>query len=353
MVPPRLVAAAVLVLALGGCSLVDAVRRPPPPRPAAVPPVAEFELRSRTVRVPEGFRLQTMSFLTAHLGAALFTRCSLPKRRVGNHNDCTARLFVTTDGGDSWAAREHPEPVADGHQVRLGPAGQIALLAEPRSWYVSPDGGRTFRPAATEPLAAEYQICCDQEPDREVLRSGRPLRAAPDLSGPPASMLARPGRDLWVAAATGTAVSTDDGRSWTTVAVPGRAPAATRVTLQASADNEDVWLLAGTAAPQAYPQIWQLDDGAWLPVEAEGHPADSISTAPVGNGALAVSTRAGIGLVAPGQQWQPTDWPARGHLRTLSDGTLLARDDLTGAWWLGSGGAGRRDWLKIELRPRP
>jgi hypothetical protein len=297
--------------------------------------------------------VHTVSFLGAHLGAALFTRCSLPKRRVGNHNDCTAVLFVTNDGGDSWVRREHPAPVADGHQVRLGTAGQIAVLAEPRRWYVSPDGGRTFRPAPAEPLAPEYQVCCDGEPEREVLRSGRPLPAAPALAGPPTSVLARPGKDLWVAAATGTAVSTDEGRSWRTVAVPGLAPGALRTTLQASADSADVWLIAGTAAPRAYPQIWHLDDGAWLPVEAEGHPADSISTAPVGHGALAVSTRAGIGLVAPGQPWRPTDWPARGEVRALSDGTLLARDELTGAWWLGPGGMGQRNWIKIELRPQP
>jgi hypothetical protein len=351
--PPRALGAVALVLALAGCSVVDVVRRSPPPRPTPTPPPAAFELRSSVVRVPVDFRARTVSFLDARFGAALFTKCSLPKRRVGNHNDCTARLFVTDDGGGSWVARDHPEPVADGHQLTLGAAGQVALLAEPRHWYLSSDGGRTFRPSAVDPLPAEYEICCDREPEREVLRSGRPLPAAPALSQPLTSVLARPGRDLWVAGAEGTAVSGDDGRSWTTVVVPGRKADVTQLTLRASADNEDVWLLAGTVAPRAYPQIWRLDGGAWLPVEAEGHPRDSISAAPVGGGALAVSTPSGIGLVAPGQGWRPTDWPARGLLRTLRDGSLLARDDLTGALWLGPGGGARRAWIKLELRPEP
>jgi len=342
--PPRALGAVAVVLALAGCSAVEGAQRGTPP------PSTEFELRSRAVRVPEGFQARTVSFVDARFGAALFTKCSLPKQQVDNHGDCTARLFVTSDGGDNWVPREHPEPVADRHQLKLGAAGQLALLAEPQRWYLSDDGGRTFRPSAVDPLPAEYEICCDREPEREVLRSGRPLPAAPDLSQPLTSVLARPGRDLWVAGAEGTAVSGDDGRSWTNVVVPGRQPDVTRLTLQASADNEDVWLLAGTVAPRAYPQIWRLDGGAWLPVEAAGHPRDSISAAAVGGGALAVSTPSGIGLVAPGQGWRPTDWPARGLLRTLRDGTLLAHDDLTGARWLGPGGGTRRAWIKLELR---
>lgn len=341
---PRALAAAALVLALTGCSGTDVVRRGPPPEPA-------FESRSRTVRVPADFRTQAVSFRDARVGAALFTRCSLAKRRAGERNDCTALLFVTEDGGDSWVPRDHPAPVAEGHRLTLGAGGRLALLAEPGRWYLSDDGGRTFRPSAADPLPAEYEICCAGEPEREVLRSGRPLPSAPALSQPLTSVLARPGRELWVAAAAGTAVSRDGGRSWTSVAVPGRRADVTGLTLSASAGNEDLWLLGGTVAPRAYPQVWRLDGGAWRPVEAAGHPPLSISAAPAGDGMLAVSTPSGIGLVTPGQRWRPTDWPARGLLRTLPDGTLLAHDELTGAWWLGTGGAARRAWIRLELRP--
>jgi hypothetical protein len=295
---PRALAGVLLLLTLGGCSALDGVRRPPPdrsPSPSAIVhqphlPI-EYTVRTASVDVPHGYVQQALKFRTATVGVALFTHCELPKRRVGNHDDCTARLFVTADGGSTWLPRRHPKPVADNHQVFFGTGGELILLAEPRLWYVSTDAGRTFRHVKKEPPRSTAD-------DQQVVAPG----------------------------------------------VQGR--------MLVSADRADIWLVEQPASRREFPEIWHLDGGTWKPVTVEGHPASYAGAAPLGHGMLMVSTAHGAGIVAPDMPWSPMIWPSGGGVETLLDGTLQARDDLQGELWLGTGEAAERAWVKLKVLPR-
>jgi hypothetical protein len=370
----RALAGTLSALLLGGCSLLGDVRRngptrtpafSAPPSTAASGPVT-FEIRAAPVPAPADYQQQTVDFWNADQGAALFTRCAVPEQQVGNHNGCTAILLVTDDGGANWQQLEHPEPVADSQQLYLGHGKVLLLLAEPHAWYVSQDLGSTFKrfayadgklPPAYHTLDGPYEVCCDGEADPAVRHwvDDKPQRLAePPLPGQLMSVHWRPGRDLWVSSVADgtvyTGFSVDDGRTWTAVAVPGQVGGIGYARLVGSLDGADVWLVADRDR-RDFPSIWRLGDGAWsLPIPADGHPDTYLAVAALGVGLLAFGSRDTAGLVTLGGRYLPTDWP-RGWLRTLDDGTLFATDDRTGTLWLGSGAAGQRRWIRIELQP--
>ncbi len=363
---PRVVrglASACAVLALSGCSVFHGIRRSPPPAPpqpvpaasvlAAAPPPRPFRLRSAVAPVPAGYRQGAVEFADLGHGAALFTRCR-------GTADCAAVLLVTADGGTSWQARKHPQPLADSQQLYVGVDGTIVLLSAPYAYFVSTDRGVTFRkfpygtvpPVAYRALAGPYEICCDADAAPSLRQAAGPADV-PVATTPPVpgrlAAVAHPGADLWVAAVAqdrvATAVSADDGHVWTAVAVPDGSASSVQLLTAAG----DLWLI-GDSDRQSFPALWRLVAGVWQPVVVRNAPAAYQSAAALGAGLLAVSGPSGTGVVSAAGLYVPTDWPARGVLRPLGDGGLQLKDDVTGTYWLGQGAGAQWRWTELDLR---
>lgn len=127
-----------LVLVLTGCSALDGVRRPPPALPPPSPPATvAFEERSAVVPVPAGYRQSTVEFAGASEGAALFTRCAVPHRRVGNHNECSAVWRLVATG---WQRlRPQNAPATYRSTAALG-GGALAVTSPGQTGLVTLDG---------------------------------------------------------------------------------------------------------------------------------------------------------------------------------------------------------------------
>jgi hypothetical protein len=127
-----------LVLMLTGCSALDGIRRPPPALPPPSPPATvAFEERSAVVPVPAGYRQSTVEFAGASEGAALFTRCAVPHRRVGNHNECSAVWRLVATG---WQRlRPQNAPATYRSTAALG-GGALAVTSPGQTGLVTLDG---------------------------------------------------------------------------------------------------------------------------------------------------------------------------------------------------------------------
>jgi hypothetical protein len=343
------------------------VRRvPQTPEPSAVQavtaaaptPTIAFQVRTARVPVPPGYARSTVEFADAEHGAALFTRCA--------QNECAAVILVTADGGASWQARRHPQPVAVYHQLYLGRDRTIVLLAEPSSWYVSSDDSRTFAPppdkeqppVAYRTLDGPYEICCDAHYGTKLRRwtdgkaVGVPTK--PPVSGKLSAVAYRPGRDLWIAAISDgrpfTAVSHDEGRTWLVRPVSGPDEQVAMLQLQVSADGGDVWLLAVSFQSRDFSTVWQLGAGGWGRVPADGPADGQLSAAALGGGLLAVTGPAGSGVLRGGAPHAPLGWPG-GAVRLLRDGTLQLNPASGIGIWLGTGTGIDRSWTQLVLQP--
>jgi hypothetical protein len=368
---------------LTGCSLVGDIRRPPPDPTAAPGSVATPALGGRSrpagaqtrivqVPVPAGYDRQKVDFADRQHGAALFTQCRSDDPAAPQAS-CTARLFVTADGGMSWRERKHPRPVARNQQLYVGADRSLVLLAEPHAWYVSTlEGGAFSRvpysatgaPAAYHTLRGPVQVCCDGSAPPKVLRyrNGRAkeVPTAPPLPGDVRTALQRGPDQLWAASLDGgrpaAAVSTDAGRTWRKTSVPGDVSGLRWIDLQMSVyvsgnlgaptRYDDLWLVGAHEDRTRFPAVWRCRPVCWSLVPAVGQPADAIAAAPAGDGLLAVTTVSGTGLL--GDRWTPTDWPV-GWIRQLTDGTLQV-DGKDGSIWLGVGKGADRLWAELVLR---
>jgi hypothetical protein len=337
-----------VVLAVTGCTVLDRVRRPPPvpSPPVAAPPVF---VRIAHVPAPPEYRQTGVMFADSHRGAALFVRCAAAR----THDDCTAILLTTVDGGVSWQRGKHPRAVADGHRLTVGPGAAIALRVDRYAWYVSTDRGATFRraPYAPEsPVAPAYDVCC--EPTPRVRHLGVAVPVAPRLPGPPVTAVFRPGRELWAGTVEGgrayTAVSTDHGRTWTPVAVPDTDDGRVSVALRVSPDGADLWLLAARDQ-RLFPAVWKLGPGGWTPVPVPESSPAPLSTVPLDGGLLALTGTSSAGVIDGDGVYRRLDWPSGGSARLLDDGTLELTDPGGGSVWLGAGVGVTRDWSRIVL----
>ena len=350
----RLVAGVCVALTVSGCSALDGIRRPPPSPPVAPssPPKVEsfvpIEVLTPEVGVQGGFRLSTVQFTDARRGAALYTDCDTDL--------CSAVLVTTSDGGRSWTDRPHPRPEAPDQDLALGRDGTIVLTCDLDAWYVSRDDGATFRRSRhrDEPPAELHTLDGPYEMDGLDLvhwADGRPTRVIQPLAGELNAFVHRPGRDLWIAAVQDgrllTAVSRDEGRTWTAQPVPAPAVAVTSAELLVSGDGGDVWLLGYPGAGDDFQAAWQLGAGGWNPVPADGPTRGRIYAAPLGRSLLAVSGDHVTGILAPDRGYGTVAWPA-GAMRVLRDGTLLVTRE-PGAVFLGTGADLARRWVKIEL----
>jgi hypothetical protein len=358
--------AAALVVAVGliaGCD-VGSIRRsgaPEAPRPAASASArsAIAEVRRAVVPVPKSFTLQTLTFADSTRGYALYARCGEDAKAKPI---CEASLIATVDGGRTWSVRRHPRPTATSQQMVVNANGAVVLLAEPYGWFLSRDGGRTFRhtgPPGSPPqdyLAepGRFQIWESQtEPDRVVEYVNgrrRDLPSQPPIPNGPQSVKYDESGRLWAAGLTDggglvVAFSPDHGQTWRRQEVPGQAGRFTWVWLEMSADAGDVWLLA-QHGEEGFPQLWRFDGAGWVRRPVSGPPQRVQSVAPLGSGALAVTLLDGAGVVD--YRYRPTDWPLAGaHLQVLSDGTLMADRALPGEVLLGLGHGTSRLWVQV------
>lgn len=355
-----------LVAAVGlvaGCE-VGSIRRSPPPRSpsrpaAAVPPRSAIaEERQVHVRIPLDFRVQSLTFVDSTRGYVLYTRC---QDGPAPETSCEASLIATVDGGRSWLVRRHPQPFAANQQMVVSDNGAVMLLAEPYGWFISRDGGLTFRQTgdAEHPpddyytLPGRFQLWYSStDPVRVVEYAGGrphgvpvqpPLPAVTDVKYDESGRLWAAGVD---AGRPAVALSGDAGRTWQRQQVPGRGDPVERVSLQMSAGASDVWLVA-QENQDAFPQLWLFDGERWQERSVADHPAYILSVAALGSGALAMTLPRGAGLVQ-GRTYWGTDWPLDGGmLRVLPDATLLASKGPGGEVFLGLGHGVHRQWVHV------
>ncbi|MEU8259555.1 hypothetical protein AB0C02_02880 [Micromonospora sp. NPDC048999] len=347
--------------ALGACSIGD-VRRPPPNRASASPapiatapagsPVADVhEVRLVRVAVPDRYDPPFIEFVDAEQAYALFARCDgQPPGR-----DCPALLFATGDGGRSWQALPHPQPVAENQQLYALP-GLLVLLSESYGWYTSTDRGVTFthHPGAEPPPAlgganGRFQVT---EKSGKVARwDGRRLRPLAVQPGLPMINSVRETEGMLVAAGVAdgrpyAAISTDQGRSWQRTAVPAPDGELSILWVRAAPDGE-IWLIGDQPERLTFPVLW-IYRGNWQLVQAAGHPEKMSSVAPVGAGRVAVTGPDGVGVVANGR-YERVSWPIgpEHYLHLLDDGTLVA--SASGEVILAVGPVGARQWISVAL----
>lgn len=324
----RQITAVVTLMLLTACT--PGAAQPVPPEPAAPASISQVEAgveeRRTALKVPSDFDDPWIEFGSIDRGYALFT-----KFLTGRHE---AMLFSTSDGGKSWVARTHPQPVAPkGHQMYVVDAKKVVLMAEPDAWYISHDGATTWerRPYAEGVVPVEYQPPTNPPGWIAEVRSGVPVTR---LNGREINVPKQDDRMLFNA----------------------------RVVV--SADGKDTWLIGQpdptdgvTAGPTGLvlkgtglPVIWRFTNDAWVPVrtgtmkEDRGWP---YSAAPAGDGLVLL-----VGPDGPGYfdgAWQPIKGlGGMAWIGQAVDGTLVGRSGTIGVF-LSAGNGRNRSWIKVVL----
>ncbi len=339
----QLIAGALIAALVAGCT------------PKADPPQATATLteRSVTVVVPEGFDAPFLEFATKTHGYGMFVKQGTP---------ALARLFRTTDGGQSWHEVTHPRAVADNHQLYVAGPDTVVLLAEPHSWHVTHDGGKTWteKPySPTGPMPDEYPDYTNHE-----LRKGKTV-----LPGFEESQVVEDGQHrLWQASVRDgkavTAVSVPGSTSFSLVPVelqPGRNVMLARIAV--SPDGLDVWLIAEQEPPSlsgprsvrmkasGLPLLWRWENGAWKARPVTGvkdDPQHSYSVTPVGAGTLMLTAPIGTGYFTDRLTLVPGT-PKLSWSGLLADGTVWGSGQDAGVVYLSTGSGSQRDWIRVQL----
>lgn len=160
------------------------------------------------------------------------------------------QLFGTTDGGETWVARQLPQTYGTGalscpSALRCylpGPDSDSSIVAAP--FYSTQDGGATW----TEHLLPQGLVGFGEAGDNGIDCPSALTCFLPDVSGPP----------LYE---SGVAVTTDGGVTWTVESLPGNTPimSPSRV-LNISCPNADWCGGAGKAALSGgeAPAFWTM-----------------------------------------------------------------------------------------------
>ncbi|WP_144123258.1 hypothetical protein [Catellatospora sichuanensis] len=337
---------------------------------AASPPArATVTERAADVGVPPDYH-PFVEFADARRGYAVFTDCA-------GGSPCRGRLFATADAGATWQAR--PMPLAEDKSIQLYVVGpqQIMIWGETVDGYhLSRDGGRTFAFSRTVP--ADYQAATgvrygvDFAANEPVLRDWQTGEPVPLPDGHQAAgAVATPDGAIWLSRfepTKETARSIDGGRTWQRLVVPEQPGRKLWMLSVRISPTGDAWLVGeqdmmssggGTSLLRGsvlkatgLPLIWQLVDGAWRPRPIEGlreQPNAMYTVAPAGDGMLAIAGPDAVGYLADRYVEIPgtprLDWVAE-----LPDGTLFARQDQYGEFYLGTGRGWQREWVKVTLR---
>jgi hypothetical protein len=394
----RFGAAAVAVALLGGCATAgpDGTGPSTPPATGTTAVVASTltETRQVALAAPAGMRVHLVEFTTAAKGFALLVS-DAPAKAVTNpeQGEYRVALFATSDGGRTWSQLSHPRPVSREPNMYVGVADTVMLSAWPNDWYISADGGRTFRHdrrgtlgdvppeylEAYEYPQGPYRLQCandgclvvERQPDgRTVTVPTQPRPGTADIT---ALRLDRQGR-IWVLGLDAkrspvAAMSPDGGRTWQTHNPPAQAADATYVMARfvTSADGADLWLVGsrdahGTGTARfgrstalrkevGLPDLWRLDGDGWVSVgtaasRPDPKPSPS-SVAPLGGGLVLVASGRDTWLVGDG--WTPVELPtAPGYLGLLRDGTIHFGVDAH-TRYLGTWDGSALRWVRVVL----
>ncbi|GAA1419996.1 hypothetical protein GCM10009662_75600 [Catellatospora coxensis] len=342
----------------------------PPPGTAASPPArAVVQERTADVGVPPDYH-PFVEFADARNGYAVFTDC-------GGSGTCRGRLFATADAGATWQAR--PMPLAEDESIQLyvvGPKQMMIWGDRAGGYHLSRDGGLTFTFSPTVPAgyhaATGVRYGVDYAADEPVLRdwqTGRPVPLPGGYQG--AGAVATPDGAIWLTTLEPrkeTARSVDGGRTWQRLAVPDQPGRKLWMLSVRVSPTGDTWLVGeqdmlsaggGTSLLRGsvlkatgLPLIWQLVDGAWRPRPIEGlreQPNQMYTVTPAGDGLLAIAGPDAVGYLAERYVEIPGT-PRLDWVTALPDGTLFARQDAYGEFYLGTGTGWRRDWVKVTVK---
>ncbi|CAA9257982.1 MAG: hypothetical protein AVDCRST_MAG41-2268 [uncultured Corynebacteriales bacterium] len=287
---------------------------------------------------------------------ALAARCD------GTVPACDYQLHRRAAGADRW----DPVPWRIGPLAGAGPAptvtvsgaGAVTVVTaiDPPQVLRSTDDGRTVvsrplrpgPPVAALPADGVLRIePCDGCADRLTVVEpatglARPLATQPPLGRYVLRSVDRAGDVVWAVAvdrrSTAGAVSTDGGRSWRAVPVPGPSSPNQQLRVLAGADGS-AWLVAGpyTGGPaQQFTGVRRIDGpaGRWRQVDRSG-PQTVRSVLAGRRGLLLVETNGAVWRLPPGGRFArlPEAAPYRPGDLVAGPGPILASispDDATG-----------------------
>jgi hypothetical protein len=250
-------------------------------------------------------------------------------------------------------------------------ANTLVLTADFEGWFVSTDGGASFRFSPTEPpelagLSSPGGVRIDCVDGCLLTVDGTAVDTP--FAGGVATAAKGAGR-LWAATAGAgaprTVVSADGGRTWSDVPVPAHpAGEVERVRLSASPDGSEVWLVGwprlsaggiGQRAPLrrkdvGVPVLWRWDGQAWLAQGTVGAPASAqhpYSVAPIGGELVAAVGPSGLSLVDGA--WHSSELvPVPEWVSTLADGTIFAMTS-GGVYYLGTRTGRTVNWARVTV----
>jgi hypothetical protein len=362
--------------------------------------------RAARLAAPDGMYPQVVEFVDAAHGYAQYvTREPVSGTGSADPDDLRHRaaLFATADGGRTWTALRHPRAVSANPQLYVVDASTLVLLTEPYGWYVSADGGRSYRHDPPDPtgqyLPPEYErgwqsprgtlrLDCPNEACvvSRVDAGGAvtPVSRQPSMPVPVRALAEQAGGLAWVAGTDGAGrphvqVSADGGGTWRSVVLPAQGAhggdgdgAFDWLDLQASPDGADVWLVGyprqgvggggGASAPGAalsalkvvgMPLLWRAVGDAMVSRGLSARPTTGptpplYTVAAIGGGLLAVSGPGCFCLVdeawVPGRTPQPIE-----YLRVLPDGTVVGSAITNRTIYLGTRTGRDLGWVELEL----
>ena len=384
------VAAVVAAIAMGGCQSPAGSATPPtapPPSRASghiVPASVVVEVR-KAAFIPPGFYVQGVEFVDRDYGyAALWTTnpINLETAKDSNEYRYASALFATTDGGRTWTKLKDPRRPSPVAGLWVLDARTIVLETGEEGWYISRDGGATFRFTGTRepPELGEYRtrssagsyITCGIGCGVLVVDG---VVQTPGLAGQ-SGVAIDAGGVVWTAAVDGatasSAFSLDRGRTWQRRDVPPH-PIGTpnRLDLRVSADGRDVWMLGyhdetggrvgafGSTLPVrrkggGFPLLWLFEGDRWMPKGTVNSPKPSpdpyvqYTVAAIGGGLAAVAGPDLFALVS--DVWRTVDLTPRvGLVTTLPDGTVFGANAQHLAVYLGSRTGSEVRWVQLIL----
>ena len=302
-------------VALAGVAAVLAASAGPD---APVPPAAVPTVPAGPPAADPGLPIVDVA-VGARSAYALLGVCGGPEQA----RTCSYRLSRRDPGGAGWASRPlPPEALATaGFSARLfvsGTDGLVTVVDAPNTdtAFVTADGGASFavrliRPgppiAAVPPEGILELGTCQECADRLTVLDPatgllRPLAAQPSLGpGVPVRTLTCRGDVIWSVGAgrnrAASAVSTDRGRSWRTVPLPGLRTPVPMMRMAATAAGGAYLLVGRDSRPDVlneFSELWSVDrpGGSWRPVDPGLRPRSAVSLV-AGRRGLLVSEESG------------------------------------------------------------
>ncbi|GIJ79545.1 hypothetical protein SAMN05443287_107194 [Micromonospora phaseoli] len=348
---------------------------PPTPTPSPTPDGRPIERKVNPVGVAG--RLDTLRFVDARHGWALFDTCA-PTDDLGR-TDCRRDLARTADGGETWQRTPLPDavnrPLLSGPVHLLPVDGRTLTVRAGEGYLVTTDGGASFteHPLGSPPEATRlgvasrsgYLLRCPDGNGVYDLPCSRyrlaRVGAAATLTQPPLIMNGDAARQLveggdgrlWVTVQEGdrlsVVVSSDSASTWQKLPVVRGA-----ARLLVSPDGQHLWLVGmgdTEYSVSTTKRVWQLVDDSWR--ERVELPPDTNSVAAINGGLLAVTSAYGNIGYWTGERYIDAPEPRKRFgngedspsVQILPDDTIVITTPTTTI--LGPGTAQNRTWTRL------